>query len=114
MIFTRDPLALPLARAVGPREVRQFADSPYPSNRDHSDEVGRSMTRRDSRPVLSSSVGLTDESLVIVEVEPEGGVRPRASECTCGTNSGVEPDESPGDPRSRLQLLRAVWSTGRG
>ena len=84
MIFTRDPLALPLARAVGPREVRQVADSPYPSNRDHWDELGRSMTRWDSRPVLSSSVGLTDESLVIVEFEPEGSVRPPASECTCG------------------------------
>lgn len=42
----------------------------YPSIRDHWDEMGRSMTRWDSRPVLSSSVGLTDESH-IVELEPK-------------------------------------------
>lgn len=91
-MFTRDPLALTMARAVGLREVLAVRELPSPSNRDHSDETGRSMTRWHSRPVLSSSVGLTDESLVIVELEPEGG------ETTClgmhlRTNSGVEPDE---------------------
>lgn len=69
------------------------------------------MTRWDRRPVLSSRVGLTDESFVVVELEPEGG------EATCLgmhllTNGGVEPDEWPGGPTVDSDVSAPIARSG--